>query len=197
MKMQLQFGFTLFETLVAVFIIAVGVLCTAKMQHAIAKTAHHSSFHATAVQIGSSIADSLRANSRSTGSSPYMDALLASDHGRLMAGKPMDQETEKAASIDCYQFACTAAQLAQADIEAWQERIRAELPDGQLRVCRDAQPWDEGKKAYRWDCASAENAASASLVVKIGWRTRSEDMQSLPQAVPELSIVMTVAPYPQ
>lgn len=198
--MQPQHGFTLFETLVAVFVIAVGVLSTAKMQQAIGQTVRHASYRATAAQIGAAIADSLRAGARSADSASYMEALLGADQDRQPNGKPIPGKAEEnTAGRDCYSSACSAAQLAQADIQAWRERMRAELPGGQLRICRDAHPWDETKKAYRWDCASAGNAADAPLVVKIGWRTRHDDARPSLRSASELlpAVVMTVALYPQ
>lgn len=201
MRLQPQHGFTLFETLVAVFVIALGVLSTAKMQQAMGQTVRHASYHATAAQIGAAIADSLRAGARSADLA-YMEALLAVDQQqeRLPNGKPMPGKAEEnAAGRDCYGSACSAAQLAQADLETWRQRMRAELPGGQLRICRDAHPWDEAKQAYRWDCAAAGNAAAAPLVVKIGWRTRPDEARSSPRgaAEPLPAVVMTVAPYPQ
>jgi len=200
MSLRMQQGFTLFETLVAVFVIAVGVLCTAKMQQAVGQSVQHASYHATAAQIGASIADNLRAGSHSVDPASYMKTLLANAQERLPDGKPVSgKPQENAAVYDCYRSSCSAAELAQADIETWRERMRAELPGGQLRICRDAHPWDEAKKEFRWECAAAGNAASASLVIKIGWRTRADNASSSLQRAsdPLPAIVMTVAPFKQ
>lgn len=201
MGLQPQHGFTLFETLVAVFVIALGVLGTAKMQQAMGQTVRHASYHATAAQIGAAIADSLRAglHSAESGSASYMDALLAAGQEMQPNGKPTHGKAEeKTAGRDCYSADCSAAQLAQADLETWWQRMRAELPGGQLRICRDAHPWDEVKQAYRWNCESAGNAPDAPLVVKIGWRTRHDEARSASRGAADLlpAVVMTVAPYP-
>ncbi len=56
----------------------------------------------------------------------------------------------------------------------WLQRIRRELPDGRARVCRDASPWNEAGARLTWDCLPAGADGEGPLVIKIGWRDRTQ-----------------------
>ncbi|MGV3655559.1 MAG: hypothetical protein ACO1N5_15230 [Noviherbaspirillum sp.] len=60
-----------------------------------------------------------------------------------------------------------------AAVAEWHSRLAESLPGGHARICRDAQPWDEGAAAWRWEC-DAGQGGEAPLMIKIGWRQAGE-----------------------
>lgn len=199
MKAQRQGGFSLIETLVSVFVIGIAILGSVRLQAATSITDRHSAFQSAAAHLSASIADSLLASARSEESMVYLEALLASDSG-VAGAAAEDGKSDKPQDIDCYRHSCSPAQLARADLHAWQERMRAELPGGTMRICRDAHPWDEQTKTYRWDCSAAGQPGAAPIVVKIGWRPKPDEAGTAGRRLDGNNFppawVMPVGPWP-
>lgn len=140
-----QCGYTLAEVLVALFVLAVGIIGAAAAQNMAATTRHASALTSAAVQLGHGLAEQMAAN-------PFQLALPDSDNVYLQqAGAPW-----------LCAGACSPAQLAATERDAAAEAIGRALPGGQLRVCRDTL-----SVPLAWDCAPGPGAP---LVVKIGWR---------------------------
>lgn len=138
-------GFTLIEVLVAVFVLALGVMGAAAMQGSAARTRQHSAQTSAALALASTLAENMAANPLvarlDDGSNPYLSEVGA---GIVCAG------------------ACTPAQLAAAELQQAIDSAGRSLPGGRVRVCRD------GRGApIEWDCTDAPDAP---LVVKVGWR---------------------------
>ena len=138
-------GFTLAEVLVALFVLAVGVIGAAAAQNAAARTRHESALLSAAVQVANALAERIAAN-------PAQMALSDSDKVVLQEAGPPWFCTG----------ACSPAQLAATDRDDAAATVARTFPGGQLRVCRDtlAPP-------LAWECVPG---AGAPLVVKIGWR---------------------------
>lgn len=138
-------GFTLIEILVALFVLAVGVMGAAAAQNTAAQTRNGSAMLAAASQLASALGDSMAAN-------PAQLALPDSGNAYLQ---------EPGAPSVCTS-PCTSDQLAAVERDDAAAAAARMFPGGKVRVCRDlpATP-------LAWDCTEA---AGAPLVVKIGWR---------------------------
>lgn len=167
MRMRFAGGFTLIEVLIALCVLAVGVLGAAAMQLAALRTRHQSSLMSNAVQLASSLADSMRANLEpmraGDGANPYLQ--LQYDAATNGAPQPP--------AAQCFAGAgCSAAQLAGADLYRVKHDLYAGFPGGRVLVCRDSRVWDGARAALRWACAGA---AQAPIVIKIGWQGKDTD----------------------
>ncbi len=164
-------GFSLIEVLVAISILTLGVIGTAGLQLAALRTARQSAFHAFALQLATEMADTMRADhgrARQTGGvTGGVDPYVGMDY-RSAEGEPA-----RPAKL-CYASACDAQELAAFEIYEWKKRIRAALPGGRVKVCRDASPWDASKKTLSWNCEGAMDD-SAPVVVKFGWQSKNPD----------------------
>ncbi|HEU4375639.1 MAG TPA: type IV pilus modification protein PilV [Telluria sp.] len=162
--MRFAGGFTLLEVLVAVFVLAVGALGAAATQLTALRTRHQSSLMSSGVQLAGSLADSMRANLETMraadSANPYLQ--LNYDAGAAAPQPP---------ATSCFAGAgCSAAQLADADLYQLKRALHDGFPGGRVLVCRDSQPRDG---ALSWACAGA---ASAAIVIKLGWREGAGDV---------------------
>jgi type IV pilus assembly protein PilV len=138
-------GFTLAEVLVALFVLAVGVIGAAAAQGMAARTRHDAAQVSAAVHIASALAESIAAN-------PVQLAVPDADKVVMQeAGPPW-----------FCSGACTPEQLAATDRDDAVAAVARAFPGGQLRVCRDTLP-----APLAWECTPG---TGAPLVVKIGWR---------------------------
>lgn len=138
-------GFTLVEVLVALFVLAVGVIGAAAAQTMAAKTRHASFQLSAAVAQANALAERMATN-------PVQLALPDTDNVYLQAaGDPWHCPG-----------ACTPAQLGATERDDAAALAARSFPGGQVRVCRDNLP-----TPLAWDCVGGPGAP---LVVKIGWR---------------------------
>ncbi len=167
MRLRSAGGFTLLEVLVALFVLAVGVLGAAATQLAALRTRHQSSLMSDGVQLASALADSMRANlapmRAGDGGNPYLQ--LHYDAASDGAPQPAGPQCLRGA-------ACGAAQLAEAELYQLKHSLHAGFPGGRVVVCRDSQVWDAGRGALRWACGGA---GQAPIVIKLGWRGKQAD----------------------
>lgn len=159
-------GFTLVEVLVAVLVLGLGVVGAAATQLGALRTRHDARLSSDAVQIASGLADRMRANAAQMalpdGANPYLALDFDAAADALPAPPP------------CYGAAgnCDGAQMAGFDLFETMQLVHAMLPAGRIVVCRDAQPWDAGRRALTWDCGGG---AGAPVVVKVGWGGATQD----------------------
>jgi type IV pilus assembly protein PilV len=161
-RVRLAGGFTLLEVLVALFVLAIGVLGAAATQLAALRTRHQSSLMSNGVQLASALADSMRANVEPMrapdSANPYLLHYDAASDGAPSPAGP-----------SCHAGAgCSAAQLADADLHQLKQSLFAGFPGGRVVVCRDSAVWDAGRGALRWTCGGA---AHEPIVIKLGWRS--------------------------
>jgi type IV pilus assembly protein PilV len=154
-------GFTLVEVLVALFVLAVGIIGASAIQVAAQRMRHQSVLVAGGVRLAASLAERMRANpvamAGADGANPYLQLRY-------------DAATDSvpAPAVACYGAAdCNPAQMAGFDLYETAEALRTGFPEGRIVVCRDAAMWDAAADALAWDC---EHAAGAPMVVKLGWR---------------------------
>jgi type IV pilus assembly protein PilV len=164
-------GFTMVEVLVAVLVLALGVVGGSAMQLGALRTRHQSALLSNALQLGAGMAERMRANAvlmqQPDADNPYLnlrydvlaDAAPAAPAQACFAAQP-----------------CSGAQLAAADIYELKRQVRQALPGGRLVICRDARRWDAARRGANWDC---DGAAGAPVVIKLGWRGKHPDGRPL------------------
>jgi type IV pilus assembly protein PilV len=167
LRLCLVGGFTLIEVLVAVFVLAVGIVGAAATQVAALRTRQQSSLMSNAVQLASALADRMRANAGPMHAGDADNPYLGLRYDAALDGAP-----PRAAAL-CYAgTGCSSAQLAKFDVYELKQALHADFPGGRVLVCRDARMWDAGRSALSWDCTGA---AGAPIVIKLGWRGKEHD----------------------
>lgn len=176
-------GFSLVEVLVSLFLLSVGVIGAATMQLSALRTTQHAGFHHIALQLATEIAEQVRNTSGSSlgaGGNPLL-ALDFKNSGQALLAPTL-----------CWGAAssCDGADMAAFGAYEAQLRVAALLPQGQIKVCRDAAPWDDKVNSYRWDCE--DTGSDAPIVVKVGWRDsgKSNPGGAKPDAVPQLVMLV-------
>jgi type IV pilus assembly protein PilV len=165
-RLRFAGGFTLLEVLVAVFVLAIGILGAAATQLVALRTRHQSSLMSNGVQLASSLADSMRAN---------LGPMRAGDSGNPYLQLHYDAASDGAPAPgpQCLAGAgCSPLQLADAELYRLKQSLHAAFPGGRVVVCRDSQVWDAARGALRWACGAARQAP---IVIKIGWRGKQPD----------------------
>ena len=188
-RLRLAGGFTLLEVLVAVFVLAVGVLGASATQLAALRTRHQSSLMSDGVQLASALADSMRANLAPMRGGDTANPYLQLHYDAASEGAP-------APGPQCLPGAgCNALQLADADLYQLKQSLHAAFPGGRVVVCRDSQAWDAARGALRWACGGA---AQAPIVIKLGWRGKepggSDADDGAGGFAPSVAIAMPGAP---
>jgi type IV pilus assembly protein PilV len=149
-------GFTLIEILIAVLVLAVGLIGASAMQLHALRTRHESALLSAAVRIAAGMAERMRANAALV-STTY----VGTDYDARAVPVP------PAPGNQCLDTPCDAAQIAALDIHDLQRQVGTLLPGGRARICRDGQAWSGDR--LRWAC---DGATGAPVVVKVGWRGR-------------------------
>jgi type IV pilus assembly protein PilV len=163
-------GFTLVEVLVAVFVLAVGIVGAAATQTLALRTRHQSSLLSAGVQLASTWAGRMRANASQMSLPDAANPYLQLDYDAQSDGAPV------APAALCFGVAqCDAVQMAAFDLHETERAVHATFPGGRVLVCRDA--------AASWDCAPA---AGAPIVIKLGWRAPGQ----LGGTVPSIAMVV-------
>ncbi|NTV09649.1 MAG: type IV pilus modification protein PilV [Zoogloea sp.] len=161
---RMQSGFSLIEVLVAIVIMAIGLLGVAGLNLIALRGTQDAGNRTVATELAYEIAERMRANPGARAS--------------YNSGAAIDTT---ATPPDCFSNACTGAQQALQDRILWARSInnmsitdttaralQARLPDGQAAVCIDSTP-NDGTPAT----PACDNAANAPFVVKLWWNERS------------------------
>jgi type IV pilus assembly protein PilV len=176
-------GFSLVEVLVALFVLAVGVVGAAATQATAERTRQHSALMSGAVQLASSLAERMRANPAAMAAADAANPYLQLDYD-ASGGPPVPALTP------CYGDAnCTPPELAEHDLYDIRRALYLGFPNGRVLVCRDATVVNAASGALSWDC---EHAAGAPLVVKLGWRGKGGDPGA--DLVPAVAIIAPGTP---
>lgn len=159
-------GFSLIEVLVAVLVLAVGIVGAGAAQVTALKTRHGTGLLSSGVQLAGSLAERMRANPvqmrAGDAANPYLQAQFDADGG-----------APAVPGVLCYAPAnCTSAQMAAFDIYEVKQALHQQYPGARLVVCRDRAVWDARAAALAWACAGG---AEAPVVIKIGWRGRKTE----------------------
>lgn len=120
-------GFSLVEVLVAMFVVAMGILALAGLLQASTRYSKMSELRSTATLLANDIADRMRANSLGAGMGPggydLTDHAFPSPRAPTLARPACTNDTP-----------CTAAELAKSDLAEWTARVKATLPKGSTWV---------------------------------------------------------------
>lgn len=174
-------GFALIEVLVAVVVLAVGVLGAASMQLVALRVRYESQLLSNAAQMAFAMAERLRANPGQIGT-----AYLGLDYDAHADPVPV------APTRQCWSAPCDSAAMADADMYDLKRQVAAQLPGGRVRICRDSGLWSTGR--LRWPCS---DSMAAPLVVKVGWRGKNPDGTAASDAdgdyAPALALVLAGA----
>jgi len=138
-------GFTLIEVLIAVLVLAIGLIGLAGIQAGGLQMNDSAYMRSQASILAQDIADRARANTRGFRNGAYDDP---------SAGITSSCQTRDG---------CTAKEMAQTDVKVWQDSVAALLPDGEGTICRDGNSPDSGSSASSPACNGGE------YVVKIWW----------------------------
>ena len=172
-------GFTLIEVLVAMFVLAAGVIGAAATQATSARLRQQAALESEAVALASSLAARMRVNPAQMALPDAANPYLQLDYDAA-GGAPADPP------VQCFgATACDAAQLARFDIHELERGVHDAFPGGRIAVCRDAAA---SSGALDWECAGG---SGAPLVVKIGWRRRAEAGMAPPDATPFVAMVVS------
>lgn len=185
-------GFSLMEVMVAILIVALGVMGATGLQLAAMRTTQQSALQTIALQLASEMAEKMRANDSQM--KKFADnSFLSVDYASATSGEPTPPTKL------CYGKDCTGAELAAFDIYEWELRLRSALPDGRVKICRDILPWDSGTRSFTWKCTADGTKGAAPLVIKLGWQGKNPDgtlQRSTGMEFPP-SVVVPVEPYVQ
>jgi type IV pilus assembly protein PilV len=156
-----EHGFTLIEVLVAVLVLAIGIVGAGAAQVAALETRHGTELMSAGVQLAGSLADRIRANA-ALAQQPGAASPYHLQYDALTDGAPA------APAVMCFaEAACSAEQLATFDVFEVAHALHRRFPGARIAVCRDEQVWNG--QALSWQCAGGP---AAPLVVKLGWRGR-------------------------
>ncbi|MGZ3158018.1 MAG: type IV pilus modification protein PilV [Burkholderiaceae bacterium] len=162
MSKNTEGGYYLVEVLVSIFVLSIGVLCAAGMQLTAIQTSQQSGFQTLALQLAVDMANQIRVNTSSTklndGENPYLS----------LEYKSGDQIEVPSAQCLSVKDNCSPGELANFTVYEWKNKIKENLPEGRVLVCRDKDPWDSNASRYTWQCNSAGNGNSP-LIIKLGW----------------------------
>ena len=122
-------GFTMLEVLIAILVIAVGLLGLAGLQVVSLKQGQSAYHRTVATQLANDMSDRMRGN---------MNGVLANAYNRT--GINTDYAVAVAACNTT--TGCVAANLAQNDAFEWQQLVSSLLPGGEGIVCIDSVPND-------------------------------------------------------
>lgn len=154
-------GFTLIEVLVALFVLAIGIVGAGAAQLAAERTRQQSALMSDAAQLAASLAARMQANAPVARLPDAANPYLTLAYDARSDGPP------GSAARACFgATSCDPLQLAEFDLHEMRQAVHARFPGGRIAVCRDGAPWDESRQRYRWACT---DEAEAAAVVKLGW----------------------------
>jgi type IV pilus assembly protein PilV len=148
---QATAGFTMLEVLIAIVVIAFGLLGVAGLQVVALKNNQSASYRLTATTLANDMIDRVKTNAI---------GLIAGDYNTPDVNA---YTTQVAACLSS--AGCTPQQLAQNDRFEWAQLVAAALPGGRGIVCLDSTP-DDGLNVAAPQC---DGAGTTLYAVKIWW----------------------------
>ncbi|CAJ93913.1 type IV pilus modification protein PilV [Cupriavidus necator] len=169
-------GFAMLEALVAIVVLAVGVLGVASLLLNSSRFTQQASYDTTAMQLATEMAERMRANPAVSQTGAAAEAIIPN---RYFIDTATGQPPALTAANSPYAIACpgTAAgcaqQLADFDVAEFWERVSTGLPGGRAVICRDMVAYDQAT-GFSWGCtpSATGRADDAPIVIKIGWISR-------------------------
>ena len=183
---RVEGGFTLVEILVAIVILAFGMLGTVGMQAFALQANRDARLQAQAVVYARELAEMMRGNKEiavktTAAANPYLvTSMTMSSPSYCMA-------------VSNASTGCTSTlDVAAAEMTDWLARVAADLPDARVTVCFDGTPYDSNGLP-QWSC----NATGADEIVfiKIGWTRTVTDKSQTGSAALERASDSASRPY--
>ncbi len=144
-------GFTLVEVLVALVVLAVGMLGIAGLYVESLRAGRTSIFRTTAVYLAADMADRIRANPQA-----------AADYAGVGPGSN---------AFNCVNGVniCSSTQMAQDDWFSWQQNVQARLPQGSLAniVVAPVGPMTQYSITVQWPETGQDVPASYTLIMQL------------------------------
>ena len=144
-------GFTMLEVLIAIVVIAFGLLGVAGLQVVALKNNQSASHRLVATTLANDMIDRVKTNAQ---------GLISGDYDKP---DPNAYATQVAACLSS--SGCSPQELAQNDRAEWAALVAAALPGGRAIVCLDSTP-DDGVSAAAPAC---DGAGTTLYAVKIWW----------------------------
>lgn len=159
-------GFTMLEALIAVLILAVGVLSVANLLIKSYRFTQQASYDALGQQLAATMADRIRVNSNQQSAS---DAYVFDTSSTSSVSVPVNfyQSGSSTGCTDPSSSVCATATV-NFDLSEWSNSVKASLPGGRGVICHD-NPAYSATTGFSWACTGA---TSDPLVVKVGWVSR-------------------------
>lgn len=130
-----QRGMSLIESLVALLVLALGIMGLAGVQARMLAENRTTNSRAIAVSLIDDLANRMQLNRDAALAGAYDVAFLAGAGAAILP-----------AAVDCSSATCTSAQKAQSDLNTWRTAMRALLgPGGNSAVFRPAPPLDSNQ----------------------------------------------------
>jgi type IV pilus assembly protein PilV len=149
-------GFSLIEVLIAMLILAFGVLSMGGLQLAALKSNQMAGNMSAAAAMAKDYTEMMRSNpsvssvtSTVAGVNPYF----------------FDTNNFSTSSPNCLSAVCGTTTMATLHVADWAQRVKNQLPGGRAVVCRDPSP-RIADGSYRWACGTND---ATSVTIKIGW----------------------------
>lgn len=165
-----QRGASLLEALVALFIVAFGLLAMAGMQIRTLNETRNSAARNTAAQMASDLLDRMLLNE---GARPAFNQTSPYQTGW---GIPTN------APVDCRSSACDASQLAQFDLWQWKGTVAQLLPEGDATVFSSTTDPNQYGVLFRWRRLTARKESTASAAMQALFAAADEVKNGLGQS---------------
>lgn len=157
-------GFTLIEVLIAVVIVAIGLLGLPALQLVTLKSADGSRYRSIAIALTADMADRLRANAAGAvaGTSP--------DTGYNRPRTTRSATPYNSPRPACRSTGCTAEDMVLDDLSGWQGRIARALPGGIGVVCVDSGSVGQGTPSFDGTTLTPRcDGLGGTYAIKIVW----------------------------
>lgn len=138
-------GVALIEALVALLVLAFGVLGLARLQVGALTESRNSNARAVAVQLAADLAERMQSNVAVRRASPGLNPYET------------DWGVPPAAGTDCLAEACDADELAAFDVRAWKINVQSLLPNGDASVFKSDTDRNQFGVLMRWTTFKAMN----------------------------------------
>ena len=169
-------GFTLLEVLIAIVVVAFGLLGLAGLQVFALKNNQSATLRVTATNLTTDIIDRMKANYVGVINNQY-NRPNTTDYGTAV--------------VNCRSTGCTPTELAQNDLKEWRDRVRATLPGGDGIVCLDSTPNDPAPPATIPTSPGCDGAGTTGYAVKIWWYDDRTQVNKASPTTPILKYMYT------
>lgn len=174
------------EVLVAIVILAFGMLGTVGMQAFALQANRDARLQAQAIILARELAEMMRGNKE------IAVKTTSTDNPYLVSAMTMATPVYCMSITNAATGCTTTTDVASAEMTDWLARVAAELPDARVTVCFDGAPFD-ADGIPQWTC----NATGADEIVyiKIGWTRASTDRSKTGSAALERTSDTGSRPY--